>query len=147
MEYQKEKKEKLREELRELQEKVKELKAEIAELNDLKRPITVKISRIEEDYIEFNDGRKITFRNDEMWARNYAAFSALKDCGVQHVKFNTKDKDIQFEKAANHGFRFGDGIMMFFVPCYSEQNGYYSCDLDILFDGQVVLTAEGECSY
>ena len=28
---------------------------------------------------------------------------------------------------------------MFFVPCYSFQNGYYSSDVDIELNGEVVL--------
>lgn len=28
---------------------------------------------------------------------------------------------------------------MFFVPCYSEQNGYYSRDVDIYFNDEKVL--------
>jgi len=31
---------------------------------------------------------------------------------------------------------------MFFVPCYSEQNGYYSSDVDIFFDNNCVLNLE-----
>jgi hypothetical protein len=33
---------------------------------------------------------------------------------------------------------------MYFVPCYSEQNGYYSNDIDILLDGWKVLNVECE---
>ena len=45
------------------------------------------------------------------------------------------------------GFRFGDNQAMFFVPCYSEQNGYYSSDVDIYYNGNAVLNVEAEMSY
>jgi hypothetical protein len=32
---------------------------------------------------------------------------------------------------------------MVFVPCYSEQNGYYSCDVDIYYNGDLVLNTCG----
>lgn len=33
---------------------------------------------------------------------------------------------------------------LFFVPCYSEQNGYYSSDIEIYFNGKKVLQLECE---
>ena len=32
----------------------------------------------------------------------------------------------------------------FFVPCYTEQNGYYSGDVDIYYNGKPVLNTECE---
>jgi hypothetical protein len=33
---------------------------------------------------------------------------------------------------------------MFFVPCYSEQNGYYSSDIDIYLNGELYTHFECE---
>jgi len=36
---------------------------------------------------------------------------------------------------------------MFFVPCYSEQSGYYSFDVEIYYNGKQVLNLECEERY
>lgn len=33
---------------------------------------------------------------------------------------------------------------MFFIPCYSDQNGYYSSDIDIFYDGRHVFNVDCE---
>ena len=40
--------------------------------------------------------------------------------------------DLTFEKVDGSGFRFG-GTYMFFIPCYSDQNSYYSSNIYIYF--------------
>ena len=34
---------------------------------------------------------------------------------------------------------FGNENAMFFIPCYSDQNGYYTAEIDIYYDGKRVL--------
>ena len=69
---------------------------------------------------------------------NYADFEQIDDVALNY----TFKGNIEFEAVDGSGFRFGDSRMKFFVPCYSEQNGYYSSDIDIYWtDGNKVLTA------
>lgn len=50
-------------------------------------------------------------------------------------------KSIDFEEIPGYGFKFGNKpYNMHFVPCYSEQNGYYSSDVEILLNGYPILT-------
>ena len=65
----------------------------------------------------------------------YADFSNL-DSGILDHNFNT----IHLEKT-NEGFRFGDA-RKYFVPCYNEQNGYYSDCLEIYY-GKVTQVLNG----
>lgn len=58
---------------------------------------------------------------------NYADWEQLDDLARGYT-FKGK---LLFEPVPGAGFRFGDSRRMFFVPCYSEQNGYYSCNIDI----------------
>ena len=48
-----------------------------------------------------------------------------------------------FEAVPGSGFRFGNNPQnMVFVPCYSEQNGYYSSDVDIYYNDKKVLNID-----
>ena len=50
-------------------------------------------------------------------------------------------------KLQNFGFRFGNNPQnMVFVPCYSEQSGYYSSDVDIYYNNKKVLNVDCYCS-
>lgn len=49
------------------------------------------------------------------------------------------DPNLQFEFICEEGFTFGDKDVKLFVPCYSDQNGYYSTDIEILYNGNPVL--------
>lgn len=94
------------------------------------------ISEVNEDHILFDDGREITFFHDrDCCEYNYADFDQLEPMAYTHMF----DDDLIFEPVKEAGFRFGDKRRMFFVPCYSEQNGYYSADIEIIFDGETVL--------
>ena len=33
---------------------------------------------------------------------------------------------------------------MYYVPCYSSQNGYYTTEVDIYYNGKCVCNTEGE---
>lgn len=101
----------------------------------------MKIKNITEDEILFDNGKDITYDHDQQCCEyNYADFKQLddlaKDCDF--------DENLKFEVVDDCGFRFGDERQMFFVPCYSEQNGYYSSDVDIYYDGHRVLTVDGD---
>lgn len=104
----------------------------------------MRISDINEEHILFDNGNEITFCHcADCCEWNYADFAQLDDIARLH-DFDTQ---LQFEAVDGAGFRFGDNQAMFFVPCYSEQNGYYSSDVDIYYNGNAVLNVEAEMSY
>ena len=92
---------------------------------------TRKISKITDEAIIFSDDSSITFdHNQDCCEYNYAAFDALDDLARNY----TFHGEIRFETVDGSGFKFGDARRMFFVPCYSSQNGYYSSDIQIYFN-------------
>lgn len=96
----------------------------------------MRIVDINDDYIEFDNGKKITYNHDrDCCEQNYADFKQLDTIG----RIYNFDEDLRFEEVNEFGFRFGDSKAMFFIPCYSEQNGYYSTDIEIYYDGKQVL--------
>jgi len=58
------------------------------------------------------------------------------------TEFDTKN--MVFERVEGSGFRFGNENKMFFVPCYSEQNGYYSTEIEIYYNDKKVLEFDCE---
>lgn len=97
----------------------------------------MKIKEVTSEYILFDDGQIITFDHfQECCECNYAEF---EDLDKDALDFEFK-KDLDFEAVDNAGFRFGNkGVIMYFVPCYSEQNGYYTTMIDIYLNGKKVL--------
>ena len=61
----------------------------------------------------------------------------------------TYENELIFEAVEGAGFRFGNrGGNLTFIPCYSEQNGYYTTEIDIFYNGRAVLHLENtECVY
>ena len=59
------------------------------------------------------------------------------------------ENELIFEAVEGAGFRFGNrGGNLTFIPCYSEQNGYYTTEIDIFYGGRAVLHLENtECVY
>ena len=89
----------------------------------------MKVVKIDEEKIVFDNDTYITFNHHpDCCEYNYADFMQLKDTGIENETFDT---NLIFEKVDGSGFRFGNVGKMYFVPCYSEQNGYYSTDIDI----------------
>lgn len=101
----------------------------------------MKIVSITDEQIIFDNGTSISFdHNADCCEYNYADFNQLDDV----AKSTFFDSNLCFEFVDGAGFRFGNQPdRMFFVPCYSEQNGYYSTDISILCNGETVLT--GNC--
>ena len=99
--------------------------------------LKMKIVKANDEGILFDNGTMITYDyGQDCCERNYASFEDLEEIALS-VDFNEK---LIFEKA-DDGFRFGaDNTQMFFIPCYSEQNGYYSSNVYIFFDGKLVLS-------
>lgn len=102
----------------------------------------MKILSITDTHIIFNTLDYITFDHDQdCCENNYADFSVIKnDVFINH----DFDKDLKFVFVDQLGFTFGDDDVRIFVPCYSEQNGYYTTDLNILYNGEVVCS--GYCN-
>lgn len=91
----------------------------------------------DEQILHFTNGSAITtFHEQDCCEWNYADFDQIDDI-AQGWDFDMEN--LTFEKVIG-GFRFGNlPSKMVFVPCYSEQNGYYSNDIDIQLEGFDVL--------
>ena len=97
----------------------------------------MKIKIIEKGYLEFDNGSCISSEHSQDCCEyNYADFTQLDD-----VALETDFKEpLTFEVVDDCGFRFGNlPNKMFFVPCYSEQNGYYSSLMDIFYNGDCMI--------
>ena len=98
----------------------------------------MKIKEITQEYIEFDNGSMIEFDYSQSCCEhNYADFENI-DSIAWDTDFN---EELIFEENEDgYGFRFGSkGTPMFFIPCYSEQNGFYSSVVNILYKGKKVL--------
>ena len=86
----------------------------------------MKIIEITDEKITFDNGTTLTDHHDQDCCENvYADFKQLKDTDVMTHEFN---EHLEIEGVENAGFR----IDKYFIPCYNEQNGYYSSDLSII---------------
>ena len=99
----------------------------------------MKIKSISDSAITFDNGMDITFDHEQDCCEyNYAAFEEIDDL-AKTFEFS---EDLIFE-SVDYGFRFGNNPQnMVFVPCYSEQNGYYSSDVDIYYNDRQVLNVD-----
>lgn len=96
-----------------------------------------KITEVNSEMILFEDGSKITFDHDQDCCEdNYADFEQIDDI-AKNTDFDTNN--MLFESVDGSGFRFGNENKMFFVPCYSDQNGYYTDLIDIYYNDKAVL--------
>lgn len=96
----------------------------------------MKIVQVTNEKIIFDNGNYIGFDyGEKCYTYNYADFTQLEDMALDY-EF---DENLIFEAVEDAGFRFGDKGMMFFIPCYSEQNGYYSSDIQIYYNQRKVL--------
>ena len=102
-----------------------------------------KIVYTKDNLLVFDDGTNITCDHyNDCCEYNYAKFDDIDDI-CRGTNFDTSNLTIEIVEGA--GFRFGNlPAKMFFVPCYSEQNGYYSHDLSIFINNEVKGTLE-EC--
>lgn len=96
-----------------------------------------RIVELNENLIRFDDGTAITaFHAQDCCEHNYADCEQLDDI-ARNTDFDTSKLEIDILQ--DQGFRFGNKPgKMFFVPCYSVQNGYYSTNLDIFVNGRYV---------
>lgn len=108
----------------------------------------MKIKEVTYEHILFDNGNEITFDHEQDCCEcNYADFSVLTKNDVNYdYDF---DEELIFTFTDGLGFLFAsrdeyDNLHGVFIPCYSDQNGYYSTEIDILYNGKVVL--EGCCN-
>lgn len=91
----------------------------------------MKIAEVNGQYIQFDNGSIIAYdHSPDCCEWNYADFLQIRDDVLYDYDF---DPELDFEKIDGSGFRFGSNGNFIFVPCYSEQNGWYSSDIDILY--------------
>lgn len=107
----------------------------------------MRIKEITDERITFDNGNYITYDHEQDCCEwNYADFSYLVgEAGIMDYDF---PEELIFEFASGYGFRFGSDYRKFFVPCYSDQNGYYSSDIDIYYNtenGDNLFTTNFEC--
>lgn len=101
----------------------------------------MKIKELSDEYILFDNGSTITYSHlQSCYEMNYADFNQLDDIARNTVF----QEPILFESVNGSGFKLGNPGRMFFVPCYSEQNGYYTSEIDIYYNKQRVLTFDCE---
>ena len=95
----------------------------------------MKIVSITDEEILFDNGNTITFdHRPDCCEHNYADFEQLDDV----ARATDFDPDLEFQACEGAGFLFGNRPgKMFFVPCYSCQNGYYSTDVAIYYNGEL----------
>ena len=100
----------------------------------------MKIKSINDSAITFDNGMDITFDHvADCCEYNYAAFEEIGDL-AKNLEFS---ENLIFEAIPGSGFWFGDSPQnMVFVPCYSEQSGYYSSDVDIYYNDKKVLNVD-----
>ena len=110
------------------------------------RVITIK--EVTDEHILFSDGSRITFDHvQDCCEHNYANFESLDDIARNATFYGGS----MVFRMTEHGFTFSDGVKLreYFVPCYSEQNGYYTNDVTIYYtdcNGRTltIFTVEGE---
>lgn len=106
----------------------------------------MKIKRVSNHEIVFDNDSTISFDHcPDCCEHNYADFSTLNENNVYYdYDFNP---ELEFKFVGGEGFKFGSDDKWIFIPCYSEQNGYYSSDIDIFYNGKYVLSGNCESVY
>lgn len=107
----------------------------------------MRIESVTDIEIRFDNGNVITFDHEQDCCEcNWADFSILTPNTVNY--YYDFDEDLTFEFVEGLGFIFGsmdenELQHMIFIPCYSDQNSYYSTDIDIYYNDHKVLN--GNC--
>ena len=106
----------------------------------------MKIKTVTDEAIIFDNGNAITYDHaQECCEYNYADFSILNPNVVNYdYDFN---ENLEFKAVDGQGFIFGEEGHWIFIPCYSEQNGYYSDDVDIYYNKEFVLFTTAKPEY
>lgn len=87
----------------------------------------MKIKEITDEHILFDNGTKITdYHGQDCCERVYADFESLKTTSIMDKNF----RDIRITGAKDSGVKLNG----YFIPCYNDQNGYYSSDLELIIE-------------
>jgi hypothetical protein len=90
-----------------------------------------RIAEVTANVLTFEDGSRIVCDHEQDCCEwNYADFEQVDDL-ARAYSFDLDDMHFEY---APGGFRFGDSRRMFFVPCYSNQNGYYSSIINVSYE-------------
>lgn len=101
----------------------------------------MRIVEVTDKHILFDNGNEITAGHRlSCCENNYADFESLEEMAMYH----DFPIDLKFELSENSGFRFGDDRIKFFIPCYSEQNGWYSSNVEVYYNGVRVFIVEAD---
>ena len=103
----------------------------------------MKIKEINEEKIVFDNGYELEYYHEQDCCEQvYADFDILKDYNISTKTGKIINiKDIDFEEhleyliqgIENEGFNMISKIgEEFFIPCYNNQNGYYSSELELI---------------
>jgi hypothetical protein len=97
------------------------------------------IKRVTDEAIIFDNNSKITFDHEQDCCEwNYADFSVLTPNTINY-DYDFDENKIEFRYVDELGFVFGEEHHWIFIPCYSEQNGYYTTYIQIFFNDKQVL--------
>ena len=81
----------------------------------------MRIKTVTDENIVFDNGNVISFHHEQDCCEyTYADFSILNPCVI---------------KSNGHWI---------FIPCYSEQNGWYTSEIDIYYNGKRVLNFDAQ---
>ncbi len=85
------------------------------------------ITELTDEKVTFDDGTTVEYEHEQDCCEHvYAKFENLRDSPLMYA-YNTVNT-VEIEKVPSVGFK----ICGYFVPCYNQQNGYYSGNLTIL---------------
>lgn len=97
----------------------------------------MKIEEITETKIIFSNGNEIRYDHEQdCCEHNYADFDIIEHDIYIDYDFS---ENLEFVFVDHLGFVFGSDGHKIFVPCYSEQNGYYTTEIDIYYNDKLVL--------
>lgn len=103
----------------------------------------MKIKEIKEDGIIFDNGYELEYYHEQDCCEHvYADFDILsnynlstkigKTINIKEIDFKEELEEL-IEGIQEQGFNMVSKIEeKFFVPCYNEQNGYYSSELELI---------------
>lgn len=81
-------------------------------------------------YLQLSDGTRIRFVHDQQCCESvYADLSALEDTGFETDGSLTLN-NIHITFVKDYGIKLNE----YGIPCYNEQNGFYSSDISIIIE-------------
>src|SRR5687767_5287864 len=85
----------------------------------------MKLVTIDEEKLTFDDGTMITYDHYQDCCEHvYADFKQLQDTSIWDEDFD----ELVIEGVPDSGLR----VNGYFIPCYNNQNGYYSSGLELI---------------